>query len=251
MTTTVIITCNGCGDSVEIPFESLFTAEQMTSIFHPPGWTSPDKDTQFCPDCSERESELVLAEKYSKSKLAVAKYRLWVITPLLKIENGNERKQAVIRRAEEVRELLEDGDAPIQKTGYSEFLSVSAASIYRWLNAYSEMWELESLIPLTHKRGCRRSYRLESEPERIMQTIVEEYVLNQEDKYTLDYMWNELALQIESYNQGADPIKWVVVPSRATLARRIKSFKQKLLLKKGELLHQSQIPLPETNQETE
>lgn len=226
MTVVVVVTCNHCSNSLELPFEPLLTMEQIISTTVIQGWISHKNNVQFCPDCSNQEKELILAEKYSESKLALAKYRLWVIAPLLEIDNRSERKPAVIRRAEEVRDMLANGDTPIQKAGYKEHLSVSEASIYRWLNAYGKAEELEALVPLTHKRGHRETRRLQSEQERIMQTIIEACVSTPGEKQKLDDIWIKLIAEIERYNQGVDLAEWITVPSRATLARRIKAFKQ-------------------------
>jgi putative transposase len=148
--------------------------------------------------------------------VAVARYRLMVIEPLLKMERPG--KDAVKVRVQELKAAKPDPD---QRNLSS---AVSVASIYRWLKDYRRSgYDLRALIPNTHQRGGQGQSRL-SQPVNALITAAIRDTSGRKEKVAIDDIWHEVASQVEEENRLLPPPEQLSLPSRRTIARRMEKF---------------------------
>ena len=97
----------------------------------------------------------------------------------------------------------------------------SVATVYRWLGAYTRSGhDLRALIPAVRARGGADASRLRTEVETLAITTIQDKYKVQE-KVTIDDVQHELAVRLVEENRVRAPQDQLVLPSRATLARRI------------------------------
>jgi putative transposase len=155
---------------------------------------------------------------YPPGRVAIARYRLECLQPLLALPPESRTRAVVETRTQEIRAA----HASQKNSGLRQAISV--ASLYRWLNAYQESGQdLRALIPNTGRRGGKGQSRLETEVNRLVeQTIQELYKVR--EKVGLDDLLHEVAVRIEENNQLRSPTEQLRLPSRATIARRTQSL---------------------------
>jgi putative transposase len=149
---------------------------------------------------------------------AVAEYRLAIIQPFLELP-PHQRKKAIVARVEALRQ-----QAQPQRTLKTV---ISVVSVYRWLGDYVQSGgDIRVLIPNTRKRGGLQASRLKAEVEAIVQATLDTSPAGAERQRT-DYLHREVAVRIAEENQHRLTEEKLIVPSRATLARRIATWHEK------------------------
>lgn len=145
--------------------------------------------------------------------LAVARYRLDVIEPLLGL-SGSQRRMAIKERVAELQQ---------SEVEHNLLTAISEASIYRWLRDYSQSGnDLRALIPNTQKRGGKKVTRLNPTVEHIIKVTLSDLV-DVDEVRTTDYIHREIAVRIAEENQQRKPQDTLKLPSRATVGRRIQN----------------------------
>lgn len=160
------------------------------------------------------EAHLSLSD-YPAVLVAVARYRLEVISPLLEIEQR--ARSAILARVQEIKAAQQtQGEHTLQD-------SVSAAAIYRWIGDYMRSGnDLRALIPAVHERGGKHGSRLRSEAEALVEMVIQDkYKVH--EKVTIDDVRYELAVRVAEENQVRPSHDQLRMPSRATLSRRIEA----------------------------
>lgn len=150
---------------------------------------------------------------YPEELVAVARYRLDVISPLL--EMTKRIRADVLRRVHEIR------DAQQGQSKRTLQNLVSVAAVYRWIGDYVNSGrDLRSLIPSVHERGGRSVSRLNSEIDALADIVIQDKFKVQE-KVSVDDVRYELAVRVSEENRVRPQDNQLNMPSRATLARRI------------------------------
>lgn len=163
-------------------------------------------------ESGDDEAHLSLND-YPAELVNIARYRLDVISPLLKV---TQRTRAnVLDRVQEIK---------TNQRGQSERTlqaSVSPAAIYRWIDDYVHSGnDLRALIPAVHERGGKHASRLRSETDALVGIVIQDkYKIH--EKVTIDDVRYELAVRISEENRVRPSNDQLKMPSRATLARRI------------------------------
>ena len=151
----------------------------------------------------------------------VARYRLWVIEPLIEHYPGNLTSQIVQSRIEEIHAQDESGRTESKSTLEHP---LSRSSIYRWLRDY---WisgkDLRALIPDTRKRGGKGKSRLSVQQDRIIEQTIEKLYYRRE-KVTIDDLLHEMARVIADENTILSANDQISVPSRSSIVRRVKAL---------------------------
>jgi putative transposase len=172
----------------------------------------------------EIERPFVTLDDCSEPQQLTARYRYWVIQPLVKMEAAKRTRQAIKERITAVESALAQGSAPIKLTydgnnekGIRTHLSV--ASIYRWLKVYEESGgDIRSLIPNWHKGG-RRNY-LDETVDQIVTSVIDELHL-QRERHGLDDLYLEIHLRLQDVNAKEETETPMPTPSRSTIHRRL------------------------------
>ncbi len=178
---------------------------------------------------------------YPTELVAVARYRLEVIQPLL---NLNPRTRASVNaRVQEIRAAQSSSEERTLKN------SVSVAAVYRWLKDYTQSGQdLRALIPAVQERGGKAASRLRTEANTLVDLVIRDKAKAQE-KITLDDIHCELAVRISEENQRRPAADQLSLPSRATVARRmlLADFGQAGLTRRGlrSVKQYGQTPYPE------
>lgn len=163
----------------------------------------------------KKERALDLAD-YSEFQVAVARYRLSVIQPLLN------RAESAIPDSEiedHIKTLREQRSGEPEKRRLLTALSVS--SVRRWLRVYQESGhDLRSLIPSTRQRGGKGESRLDRELDALVEAAI---VAKTIDRHlpTADEVLTEVAVCITEMNIGRGEDEQLALPGRATIARRL------------------------------
>lgn len=155
--------------------------------------------------------------------VAIARYRLKVIQPLLNIHRRTMKE--VENRVKEVKSCLPDDSHSMKD-------SVSVASIYRWIQDYEKSGnDLRSLIP--NKRGGKGK-SLSEKAETIINKVIEDKYFVRE-KVTVQDIHNELAVRITEENQLCSSGQHLPIPSESTVKRRIRELSpyKKEMAKRG------------------
>ncbi len=164
------------------------------------------------PEQPHAPAALALSE-YPAEGVAIARYRLEVIRPLLKLDN---RTRAKVRaRVETIK-----AEQPAAETEHSLQNAVSVAAVYRWLKGYQQSGDdLRALIPAVQERGGKGSVRLPSEVNALLEIILQDKSQVQE-KVTIDDLRQELAVRLAEENQLRPATAQLRLPSRDTIAHR-------------------------------
>jgi len=184
---------------------ALFAAE-----LHFVSTNTPQSDIQAG---NNLKDTLLSLSDYPAGLVAVARYRLVVIAPLLEMKQRT--RAAVLAR---VRELKTTHQKQSEHTLHD---TLSAAAIYRWIGDFVRSGhDLRALIPAVHERGGKQTSRLRSEAESLVDRVIQDkYKIH--EAVTIDDVRYELAVRIAEENQVRSANDQLRMPSRATLARRI------------------------------
>jgi len=154
-----------------------------------------------------------------ESLRAVAEYRLAVIRPLLDLP-GDQGKKAIEARVSELRQKQEADQRTLKTV-------ISVVSVYRWMGDYTRSGgDIRALIPNTYQRGGVQKSRLKTEAESMVKATLDDLHCGSE-RTNIEYIHREVAVRIGEENQHRLPEEWLTVPSRATVARRIRVFSEK------------------------
>jgi putative transposase len=150
---------------------------------------------------------------YPAHLVAIARYRFTVIEPLLAM--APRTRAAVVAR---VQELKADQPTTVEHTLHN---TLSVAALYRWLGDYMRGGhDLRALMPAVQARGGGAASRLRAEVETLATaTIQDKYKVH--EKVTIDDVQHELAVRLVAENGVRPPQDQLLLPSRATLARRV------------------------------
>jgi len=154
---------------------------------------------------------LALSE-YPAELVTIARYRLTVIEPLLKL--AHRTRADVSHRVQSIRaEQASSREASLHS-------AVSVAAVYRWLADYTRSGhDVRTLIPAVRERGGKDDSRLRPEINALVESVVQDKGRVQE-KVTINDVHHELAVRVAEENQlrpSTDPLP---LPSRTTVARR-------------------------------
>lgn len=150
---------------------------------------------------------------YPEELVAVARYRLDVISPLLAMKRRT-RADAIHR----VNEIKSAQQGQSKRTLQN---LVSVAAVYRWIGDYVNSGnDLRSLIPSVRERGGKSESRLNGEMEALADIVIQDKFKIQE-KVSVDDVRYELAVRVAEENRVRPQDSQLTMPSRATLARRI------------------------------
>jgi len=186
--------------------KALFTAELVFILDHRAAVTPGQ--TQERAEAAPRS----LAD-YPTSLVAIARYRLTAIEPLLTL--APRTRAAVLAR---VAELKANQPTAAERTLHN---TLSVAALYRWLGDYIRSGhDLRALIPAVRTRGGADASQLRTEVETLATATIQDKYKAQE-KVTIDDVQHELAVRLVEENRVRAPQDQLALPSRATLARRI------------------------------
>lgn len=147
--------------------------------------------------------------------VAIARYRLETIQPMLDIPAGERTRAAVASRAAEVNASM---DSERRKTLLGK---ASIMGIYRWIRFYTESSnDLRALLPGTDKCGGPRQARVQPEVNDILESVIRAKYLVPE-RVTIQQILHEVALRVQEANAVRYEAEQLVAPSRNTVARRI------------------------------
>jgi putative transposase len=155
---------------------------------------------------------------YPEHLVAIARRRLEVIQPLLEM-TPEERTRAVVKaRVRAMRVTTDQGEHGRLQ------VSVSVASIYRWIRDYIRSGnDLRALIPATSERGGKDMPRLKAEVEAVIESAIRDKYYVRE-AVTIDDVVCEIAVRIEEENRSRAAHEKLKAPSRRTVARRISAL---------------------------
>lgn len=148
---------------------------------------------------------------YPVELVAIARYRLDVIRPLLALPSRT--RVAVQARVSAIQiGHPADGERTLQTT-------VSIAAVYRWIADYTRSDDVRALIPAVHDRGGKHDSRLRTVVNVLIEGVIHDKGAVPE-KITIDDLHHELAVQVAEENRVRPAADQLPLPSRATLARR-------------------------------
>ena len=156
---------------------------------------------------------------FSPEVVEAAHWRLRVIEPLLKLPEKEVTAERVKQWVEEVRRENPEAGGKLKQ-------AVSRASVYRWIKAYRHSGnDIRSLLPKVEKRGGTGKSRLKQETTAVVDAVLKEQWYRPE-KVGLDDLLALVAARLEKENRLRPQADHLVMPSRATVARRIKALDQ-------------------------
>ncbi len=205
--------------------EALFTGSLAFVVAEPPDEKElvTRRDFPTIADCSLRQQ-------------LTARYRYWVIAPLVTIPQEARTRRAVKERIAEVGQALDEGKAPFPVTDDQHDLKIrtrlSVTTIYRWLGIYDQSGgDIRSLIPNWHKRG--RSRYIQPAVDQIVTVVIDELYLQREQR-SADDIYLEVLLRVEEANTRQTD-EALEAPSRGTIYNRIQQLEtqEKLQARQG------------------
>jgi putative transposase len=147
----------------------------------------------------------------------MVKFRLWVIQPLLDLDNRT--TEDVKARVREVRELVQQpGGLPpeLQQLPAAKY-KCSITSIYRWIGEYEKYGrDRRALIDRSEERGG--GLHLEEEINNIIMETLDKLYLCRTPEKTAN-IWHETCLRVDEYNETHGTS--FKPPSQRTIIRRI------------------------------
>lgn len=161
-----------------------------------------------------RSAALALSD-YPSEWVAIARYRLEVIRPLLALEK---RTRAEIRqRVQAIKTAQPAGSERSLRT------TISVSAVYRWLSDYARSdGDLRALIPAVQTRGGKGQVRLPGEVNGLLEKILQDKAAIRE-KITVDTIRNELAVRLAEENRLRPATAQLRLPARATIAQRLRT----------------------------
>ena len=175
------------------------------------------------PGPNQREKLAPDLTSFSAESVDVARWRLRVIEPLLKLPDKEVTMDRVKQRVEEVRKNTPEAGTKLR-------LAISRASIYRWIKVYRHSGDdIRALLPKLEKRGGTGKSRLKQETTAIVNVILKEQSYRPE-KVGLDDLLALIAARIEKENHLRSHEDPLPMPSRSTLARRLGALDQQEII---------------------
>jgi putative transposase len=154
---------------------------------------------------------------YSEDDVEIARWRLQVIQPILELPPSQQTEKAVIEHVQKIRTDIPDTSRKLSQ-------SVSRATVYRWLKAYRRSGnDLRSLLPQCDERGGIGKSRLDPEVDSLIQAVLKEFYLRSEP-VGIDDLVALIAVRVEEENRLRPKDHLLVMPSRATISRRIEAL---------------------------
>lgn len=200
------------GREIEWPIMELVNAlfkGDLTFVAQPR--VNRKKETSSIPNPEEQKIDL---SDYSEHLIKKARFRLFVITPLLLIDPYERTKTMVEARVNKVSNIVHNPNN----------FAVSMRSIYRWMKDYENSGgDMRSLIPNHARSGGAGQSRLEIDLLNLVDAIIKEFVLKRE-KCTIDDVLAICATRIEEENRFRAKNEKLSLPSRTTIARRINAL---------------------------
>ncbi len=166
---------------------------------------------------------------YPTEDVEVARWRLQVIQPILQLPLEQQTEKFVIEHVEKIQASIPTG------TSRNLGLSVSRATVYRWLKAYRRSGnDVRSLLPQYDARGGTGKSRLIPEVDSLVQAVLKENYLRSEPMGMNDLV-TLIAARIEQENRLRHKDHLLVMPSRATVARRMEALdiQEKMIAQHG------------------
>ena len=165
---------------------------------------------------------LVTLDDYPPHLRALAEYRWEVIRPLLTLEPPERTRERVAERVIEICQARQAG-SQFPKT------TVSIASIYRWLKAYTGSGnDIRALVGNSSQQGGKQQPRLANEVDALIANTIQDRSRTLE-KVTCDDLYLEVALRIAEENRCRHADEKLATPSRVTVWRRVEA--------QGEMTH--------------
>ena len=165
------------------------------------------------------EERIVDLSDYSPTHIAIAKFQLDVITPLLFLKPSERTEEIVDNRVAEIRQKLADAQDDSQKP-----FRVSQRSVYRWLKSYEASGKnISALIPNFEQCGNKGGCRLEIELRNLVDGVINDNCFGRE-KYSLDQLQALIANRVEEENRFRPLNDQLTIPARETIMRRIETF---------------------------
>ena len=188
--------------------------------------------TEQLPACTS----LALSD-YPIELVAVARYRLEVIGPLLEMEN---RTRADVKmRVQTIRATHHAETVRTLRT------TICVTTVYDWMHAYIQSGnDLRALIPGVHERGGKGHSRFQTTVNVLIEGVIQDKSRVQE-KVSIDDVRNELAVRVAEENRLRPSSDQLQLPSRATLARRWAASTLDQLAVSRKMKQYGQTPYPE------
>jgi putative transposase len=205
-------------DQGKVILENLATGatlqESLTTLVQAWGEGSLQFVISSAPSAEPARQPLDLAS-YPEHLVAIARWRLSVIAPLLDLRPRSRRD--VERHVERMRE-----EQPLDASASLDS-AISVASVYRWIKNYEASGrDILALIPDTRKRGGKGESRLADEAEAMVNAVINDLYFTR-SRVTIDDLHHELARRIKAENAIRMPAEQLPVPSRRTVARRVEA----------------------------
>jgi len=167
----------------------------------------------------------------------IAKYRRMIISPLLQgVRTGNKGARELIKqRVLEITALADATNEP--KDSYKRRISISR--IYAWVRLYNNSGaNLRSLMPDHRKRGGVGKNRTGEIIDNLINLAIEKIYFAHREKTTIDDVYDELARSIAEENSLSPSNDPLILPSRATVARRLNNtdYERRFAAKHGKRL---------------
>ena len=148
----------------------------------------------------------------------IAQYRLEVIKPLVALRRAKIGREAVLARIQEVKTEQEKGE--------KQQRPLSPASVYRWLRDYIHSGhDIRALVPNTEKQGGKSQQRLAPEINSIVKVVIKDQ-RHTPGFATIDDIHHEVAVRLAEENLSRTEQEKLPLPSRASIARRIRAADQ-------------------------
>jgi putative transposase len=211
--------------------EALFSGKLRFTSSEGKGFTKSSKCNATILDLSDYPAYLV----------DVAKYRLYVIEPLLPTNGeGSNHKvlttDAILRRVEQIRKehakeprgaATEDDSSRGNKKKRSLIQSVSVRSIRYWIKLYIESGRLlASLVPNVNKRARGSHMPNKKRLEMIITNVIDEIYMVREE-ISAAKVHREVALRVDEANATLSQAEKLKPPSIRTIQRRINKLDAK------------------------
>jgi len=180
-----------------------------------------------------KQSATPTLDDFTLAEQETAKYRLDVIMPLLKLPASERTRERINGRVKEIVAAQQRGELPKK--------SVSVASIYRWMKAYTEHGN--DIRALLRKRKATAVD--ESESEKILQQVIQERYFKRE-RVNIDDIVHEITSRVDIENRLRSDDEKLPIPSRTTVWRRIEAIdvERKLTAKKGKRAAKQELSQP-------
>jgi putative transposase len=145
----------------------------------------------------------------------IARWRLWVIQPLLEMEERARTRQDVKNRVQAVKaEIPTDGRRTLAQI-------VSVTSAYLWMRLYLQGNEdLRALIPDTQERGGKGQPRIGCDLDATITKVIKDLWYRRE-RQTIDMIYQMVAAELAEEDQHLPEDQRRKPPGRTTVFRRL------------------------------